>query len=127
MFESKRRTLRIYAERFPDRPLLKRAWRWIRAKRALILAYQSCKCRRFGAALRTFATAILLDPLATFAMIQDYRTRPPKPSTGAAPRINFLAADPAVASIGYDKGGPRPASLLLEGRRLRSLALRETN
>lgn len=127
MFESKRRTLRIYAERFPDRPLLKRSWRWIRAKRALTLAYQSCKRRSFGAALRTFATAILLDPRATFAMIQDYRTRPPKPSVEGAPRINFLAADPAVAIIGYNSGAPRPASLLLDERRLRSLGRSETS
>ncbi|HEX7848392.1 MAG TPA: glycosyltransferase family 2 protein [Sphingomonas sp.] len=126
MFESKRRALRIYAERFPDRPLLKRSGRWIRARRALILAYQSCKRRRFGTALRTFVTAILLDPRATFAIIQDYRARPPKPFAEAAPRINFLAADPAVAIIGYNSGAPRPASLLLEERRLRSLALRET-
>jgi len=127
MFESKRRTLRIYAERFPDRPLLKRSWRWIRAKRALIVAYQAYKRQRFGTALRRFVTAILLDPRAIFATIQDHRTHPPKPCVEAAPRINFLAADPAVASIGYDSGAPRPASLLLEERRLRSLALRETN
>lgn len=127
MFESKRQALRIYAERFPDRPLLKRSWRWIRAKRALILAYQSCKRRSFGTALRTFMTAILLDPRATFATIQDYRTRPLKPSVEAAPRINFLAADPAVAIIGYNSGAPCPASLLLEQRRLQSLARRETN
>ena len=127
MFESKRQALRIYAERFPDRPLLKRSWRWIRAKRALILAYQSYKRRSFGTALRASVTAILLDPRALIAAIQDHRTRPPEPSAEAAPRTNFLAADPAVASIGYDIGAPRLASLLLEERRLRSLASYETD
>lgn len=125
MFQSKHLARRIYSERFPDRQLLRRSWRWIRAQRALILAYQAFKRRSLAAALRNFAAGILLDPRATVAMVKDYIVHPSTPRAEPAPRINFFAADPRVLIAGYNRGAERPASLALEQRRLLVLARRE--